>query len=96
MKKLFDSFKKRDQDNLESMKGCECVFHYIDLLCYKCHKTNPNHRVSYIDSPDCIKNKKATINPTKKIDNKCFQYTVAVVLSHEKIRKNNKNQTIYK
>ena len=43
MKKLFDSFKKRDQDNLESMKGCECVFHYIDLLCCKCHKTNPNH-----------------------------------------------------
>ena len=25
---------------------------------YKCHKINPNHGGSYIDSPDWIKNKK--------------------------------------
>ena len=28
----------------------------------KCHKVNPNHGGSYIDYPDWIKNKKATIN----------------------------------
>ena len=29
--------------------------------------------------PDWIKNKKATINPINKKDNKCFQYVVTVV-----------------
>ena len=42
---------------------------------------------SYIDSPDCIKNKKATINPINKKDNKCFQYAVKIALNHEEIKK---------
>ena len=69
------------------MKGSEFVFDYFHLLYYKCHKINPNHVDSYIDSPDLIKNKKATINPINKKDNKCFQYTVTVALNPEKIRK---------
>ena len=55
---------------------------------YKCHKINPNRGRSYIDSPDSIKNKKVTINPINKKDNKCFQYAVTVVLNHEEIEKN--------
>ena len=55
---------------------------------YKCHKINPNHGGSYIDSPDWIKNKKTTINPINKKDNKCFQYSVTVALKHEEIKKN--------
>ena len=43
-----------------------------DLLYYKCHKANPNCGGSYIDSPDWIKNKKVTINPINKKENKCF------------------------
>ena len=38
---------------------------------FKCHKINPSCGGSYVDSPDWIKNKKATKNPIKK-DNKCF------------------------
>ena len=34
------------------MKGSEFVFDYVYLLCYKCHKINPNRRGSYIDSRD--------------------------------------------
>ena len=49
------------------------VFDYVQLLHYKCYKISPNHGRSYIDSPDSIKNKKATINPINKKDNKCFQ-----------------------
>ena len=45
------------------MKGSEFVFDYVQLMYYKCHKINPNLGESYIDSPDWIKNKKATINP---------------------------------
>ena len=40
-----------------------------------------------IDSPDWIKNKKATINPINKKDNKCFQYPVTNALNYEEIKK---------
>ena len=50
IKELFDSLKNIYQTNLESMKDCEFVFDYG----------------WYIDSPDCIKNRKAKINPINK------------------------------
>ena len=40
---------------------------------------------SHIDSPDWIKNKKATINLIN--DDKYFQYAVTVALNHEEIGK---------
>ena len=66
------------------MKGSKFVFDYLHLLYYKYHKINPN-RGGYIGSPDWIKNKKATINPINKKDNKCFQYAVTVALNLEEI-----------
>ena len=69
------------------MKGSEFVFDYVHLSCYKCHKINPSHVGSYTDSPVWIKNKKATINPINKKDNKCFQYAITVFLNHEEIQK---------
>ena len=38
IKELFDSLKNGYQNNLESMKGSELVFDYVQLLYYKCHK----------------------------------------------------------
>ena len=70
------------------MKGSEFVFAYVQLLHYEWHKTNFNCCGSYIDSPDWIKNKKATINPINKKDNKCFQNAVTVALNSEEIGKN--------
>ena len=40
-----------------------------------------------MDSPDWIKNKKATINPKNK-DNECFKYAITAALNHEKIKNN--------
>ena len=42
IKTLFKSLKNRYQNNLESMKGCEIVLEYVNLLCYKCHNINLN------------------------------------------------------
>ena len=84
---LSDSLKNRYQNNLESMQDNEFVFDYVKLLYYKWHKINPNRGRSYIESPDWIKNKKATINYINKKDNKCFQYAVTVALNYEEIRK---------
>ena len=85
VKDFFKSLKNRYQNNLGTMKGSEFVFNYVHLLYYKCHKINPNCAGSYIDSPDWIKNKKATRNPINKKGNKCFQYAVTATLYHEEI-----------
>ena len=42
---------------------------------------------SYIDSPEWLKNKKATINP-KNNDNISFHYALTVALNHQNIEKN--------
>ena len=69
------------------MKVIVFVFDYVHLLYYKCHRINLSCDGSYVDSPDWIKNKKTTINPTNKIDNKCFQYVVTIALNYEEIGK---------
>ena len=53
----------------------------------KCHKINPNCGGSYEDSPDWIKNEKATINHINKKYNKYFQYAVTVKKDLQIIRK---------
>ena len=40
----------------------------------------------YIDSPNWIKNKKATVNLINNKD-KCFQYAITNVLNYEEIKK---------
>ena len=71
IEELFKPLPHRYQINLEKlMKGSEFLFHYVHLLCYKCHKINLNHGGSYIDSPEWIKNKKLSTNPINKKDNR--------------------------
>ena len=83
IEKLFNSLKNRYQNNLQSMRGSEFVFDYVQLLYYKCHKININCGGSYINSPDWIKNKNATINPI------CYnnQYAITIVLNSKEIKK---------
>ena len=87
IKQLVDSLKNRYENNLESMKGSEFVFDCVQLLYYKCCEMNANRGGSYIDFPDWIKNKRATLNPIYKKDNKFFQYAITVTLNHEEIKK---------
>ena len=47
IRELFDSLKNMYQNNFESTKGSEFVFHYVQLLYYKCHKINANRGGSY-------------------------------------------------
>ena len=68
------------------MKGSEFVVDSVDLLYYKLHKISLNRGGSYINSPEWLKNKKASINP-KNSDHKYFQYAVAVALNYEYIKK---------
>ena len=64
---LFESlFQNYQKDLEESMRGSNFVFDSVDLLYYHLQKTSLKRiRSSYIDSPEWLKNKKATINPKK-------------------------------
>ena len=67
------------------MRGSEFVFDGVDVLYYDLKKISLNRGGSYIDSPEWIKNKKTTMNPKNKKDDKCFQYALTVALNHEKL-----------
>ena len=63
------------------MRGCNFYFDSVDLLYYQLQKTSLSRKgSSYIDSPERLKNKKATINPKNNDDN-CFQYAFTAVLN---------------
>ena len=66
------------------MRGNEFIFDRADALYYNLNKISLSRGGSYIDSPEWLKNKKATLNP-KSNDGKCFQYALTVALSYEKI-----------
>ena len=86
IKELFESFKKRYQEELETkMKGSQFAFESVDLLYCSLHKISLNRGGSYIDSPEWLKNKRATVNPKNK-DNECFKYAITVALNHEKLK----------
>ena len=62
----FESLRSRYHENLEtSVRGRDFIFDSVQLMYYKCHKVNFRRSGSYIDFPDWIKRKKATINPKK-------------------------------
>ena len=52
------------------MRGTDFIFECVHSLYYQCHKINVKQGGSHIDSPDWIKNKKATINHINTKDNK--------------------------
>ena len=73
IKELFNTFRKRYQEGLETkMKGSSFTFERIDLLEYHLHKISLNRGSSYIESPEWIKNKRVTINPKNNEDSNCF------------------------
>ena len=82
---LFKSFLRKYQEWLETkMERSNFVFESVDLLYYSLHKISLNRGGSYIDTPDWVKNKKATINPQNR-DNECFKHAIIVAFNHKKI-----------
>ena len=66
IKELLISLQNRYQNNLEKlMKDSEFAFSDAHVLYCKCHKVNPNHVGSYVDSLGWIKAKKPEINPIR-------------------------------
>ena len=86
MEELFDSLLQKYKKELEkSVRECNFVFDSVDLLHYKLHKINLVSGGTYINSPEWLKKKKATINPINN-DDECFQYVVIAILHHQDIK----------
>ena len=94
IKDHFDFLLKEYQESLKTrMERSDLSFDRDDALCYKFHKISLNRGDSYIDSPEWLKSKKATINSKNKKDDKCFQYAIAAS-NHQYIKYNpEKNNT---
>ena len=73
IEKLFDSLLQNYCKNLEEPIYCHL------------QKIGLKRGGSYIDSPEWLKNKKATINPKNNDDN-CFQYALTIALNHKQIK----------
>ena len=85
IKSLFESLLKIYALNLqEKMKGSDFAYDGVNSLHYDFNKTSINRGGSYTDSPQWLKNQKATINP-KNNDDKCFQYAVTLALNLNRI-----------
>ena len=83
---LYDSFLQRYQKGLEEpLKGSGFIFDNVDLLYYKFRKISLVRVGLYKDSPEWLKNEKATTNP-KNNDDKYFQYSRAAALNLEQIK----------
>ena len=84
---LFGTMLQRFQDARETSfeRRSNFIFENVDLLHYYFHKIDVQRGESYIESPEWIKNKKATINPKNINDDNCFQYSVSVALDHKNI-----------
>ena len=94
IEELFDSLLKEYQESLKTkMKKSNLVFDSVNALNYKFHKISLNRGGSYMDSPECIKNKKATINPKNKKDDLRFQHAITVALNYQQI--NNHPEDLY-
>ena len=88
IEKLSEFLLKNCKKDLEEpMRESEFVLDSINLLYYHLQKIGLKRGGSYIDSPEWLKNKKATINPENNDDN-CFQYALTVALNHQNIKKN--------
>ena len=85
---LCESLLQRYQLGLEElMERSEFIFDNVNLVHYHLQKTSLKRtRSSYIDSPEWLKNKKATINP-KNNDGDWFQYALTVALNYRNIKK---------
>ena len=69
------------------MRGSEFVYDSADSLYYNLNKISLSRGGSGIDSPEWLKNKKATINP-KNDNDECFQYALTVALNYQNIKNN--------
>ena len=83
---LTDSLFENYEERLQIFNnGSDFVYENVETLGIRFHPIEIKRGSSYIDSPQWLKNKKATINPKNTKDNRCFLYAIVIALNHKEI-----------
>ena len=91
---LFNSILRRYQGSLhEPMRASEFVFDYVESLNYIFHKVDLKRSGLYIETPEWLQIKGATIN-CQNDDDKSFQYAITIALNYDEIENNNQRVII--
>ena len=85
---LASLYEKYEYDLLISREGSNFVFESVEESIMHFHKIDLRRGSSYIESPEWLKHKKATIDPQNKNNIYCFMYAIAISLFHEALGKN--------
>ena len=86
-KSLLQNYHKDLEESMRRYIPNRYIPNSIDLLYYHLQKIGLKRGGSYIDFPEWLKNKTATINP-KNSDDNCFQYALTVALNQNQIKSN--------
>ena len=90
MNELFESFKQTYQNGLEKKWGKGSLFLKALIYCIiVLIKQVLRRGKSYIKSLEWLRNKRATIHPQNKKDDKCLKYAVTSALNHQNIERGN-------
>ena len=80
--------KKFDDDLVLSRESSSFVYESVEECNIHFHKIDLRRGSSFIDTPEWLKNKKATINPQNTNNAYCFMYAIAIALFHEALGNN--------
>ena len=72
---------------MKIIKESDFIFESVELMDYKLHRVRLRRGGSYVKSPECLANKKATINPKNKNDCECLRWAIISALNYNEILK---------
>ena len=87
IRNIFWSFLRNYQEELKIIKRSDFVFESAELMDYKPHRVRLRRGGLYVNSPEWLANKKATINPKNKNDYECLRWSIISALSYNEIMK---------
>ena len=86
VEEFFELQRLQEARETANNRGSEFIHENVGLSHYIFQKISLKRGGSHVDSPEWLKNKRATINPKKKKKcNNCFQYVITVVLNYQNI-----------
>ena len=80
--------KKFDDDLVLSRESSSFVYESVEECNIHFHKIHLRRGGSFIDTPECLKIKKATINPQNANNAYCFIYAISIAHFHEALGNN--------
>ena len=85
VEEFFELQRLQEARETANNRGSELIHENVGLSHYIFQKISLQRGGSHVDSPEWLKNKRATTNPKNKNCDNCFQYVITVVLNYQNI-----------